>query len=1247
MRKLLSLFTIIICFAILFYPDTTTGKLNGSPGGKTGSPTDNSDCTSCHNAGAGNGATITTNIPASGYVPGNVYTINTDITQSGINTFGFEITAEENNSNNKTGTFFVTNSTETKLANSNTAITHKQTGTSGTNSKSWSMDWEAPNSGTGDITFYASYIGANGNGNSNGDTYHSASLTFNEAILGCTDPIACNYDTAATADDGSCLTVYGCIDPAATNYDPSATCGTACTYCNKSLTQGLTGFDPNPVYALWDWSYDTLTLTNTSNCEIRVRPEFDIQHDNSPIAPTDFDLTWWNPFGLFWSPIPYSIDANGHAVGYWSIGGDTTGQLMNQGDDQQVMIRVRFKTGANYGTYCALWTTKEVDATGNVIQTLASGSSTCLSLVNCSNFAIDSSLTSDVTCFNANDGSSSILSIQNGSGNYLYAWDNGDTTNEINNLNPGNYHCIVTDINWQCSDSIGVSISEPNELTSSYTQTNVNCFGVNDGSAIVNFFGGTIGDTIGDTNYILGWAGTNLPFYLPYPQSVFNTNLLPAPYNAIPADIYPYTVTDLNGCIIYDTITITEPDSLFITYNTTEIACNGGNEGEIEIQVNGGTAPFDNYLNGILQNNLLTTNLGAGLYIDSIVDANGCATVNTIMLNEPDELISTLTTVNISCNSLCDGAIFSSNSGGITPYSLSWSNGATNNSIDSLCPGNYTLLVTDYNGCGESVSATISNPTAISLIIDSSSNITNYGWNDGSIYISSTGGSGQLTTSWTSDNGFASNNEDITNLLSGLYYLEITDNNSCAYLDTIELTQPSSLWMNLDLSTNASCFDSCDGTINITANGGDSTYTYTWTGPNGFISNNDDLTNLCNGAYIITVDDGTTTLTDTFNIYQPQEITSNLIVDSIVCVNGFAQAEINVWGGTQPLTYNWSNGGNNYITTVSSGAYSINVTDQNGCSINQSFSLTDPDSIISTISSTNINCFGGNDGSASISITNGGTAPYSYLWSNGQTTSIASGLSTGTYSCIITDANLCIDSASVNIIEPNEIISTTSSIDASCYDDCDGSISITATGGTPPYSYAWTNGQSTQTATGLCAGFYNVTITDANNCLVINSDIINEPNPLLINVWIDGTSLVATNGFATYQWYNGGGILIPGATSEIFNPTSMGEYYVVVTDGNCEENSYLINYNISGLNNLDNRIKIYPNPTNGLVIIEAANTINNITIMTCIGNELLNVENNNNKASSTKLDLSTFEKGIYIIQIEQNNQIANYRIVLQ
>ncbi|MGY8918237.1 MAG: plastocyanin/azurin family copper-binding protein, partial [Flavobacteriales bacterium] len=891
---------------------------------------------------------------------------------------------------------------------------------------------------------------------------------------------------------------YGCTSTTYWWDGPNFT--TINSICNKSLDQQIDGFNPDPVYALWVWSYDTISITNTGNCDLRIRPEFDISHDSLSISASDFDLKWYNPVFGNWPDIPYYIDANGHAVGFWGFGADSTGTQITQGSAQQIIIKIRFRPGANYGTYSANWITQEVDSSGIFLQTLATGDSTSISLIDCSIFNIDSSYSSNISCFNDNNGSASIASIQNGSNEYLYNWNNGDTTSTINNLQEGSYYCIVTDKNWQqCSDSIGFTISEPtelnateniinvtcygdsngvatlnvnggtspytetwngasqynlqagdyyytltdsnsctfsdsvhiyqpsqlnssisalditncgsndgiinlsvsggtgmysylwsnndttedlnnlssgtysvtitdinncittnsatinnfnstlttslssptyngyniqcfggsngsissntnggvgsltynwsngqntaidtnlsaglyslivtdslnctasdsiilsepNELTSTYTQTNVSCYNTNDGGAIVNFFGGTSGSSAGDTNYILGWAGTPQPIYLPYPQTVFNTSVLPPLYNAIPAGVYPYTVTDLNGCIIYDTITIIEPDSLYITYTLSDnngynVSCFGGNNATIDIQVNGGTSPFDNYLNNTLQTGLISNNLSAGNYTDSIVDLNGCNANASITLNQPSQLITTLNTIDISCYDLCDGVIYSNTSGGVIPYNHLWSNNQNTANISNLCTGNYSLILTDENGCIENSSTIINAPNAISVSVDSTSNISNYGGNSGFIYITTNGGSGLLNTNWTSTNNYSSTNNDILNLYAGIYYLEITDTNLCSFLDTFELSQPSSLGISINTITSPSCYDSCNGEINITAYGGDSTYSYLWIGPNGFTSNNNTINNLCNGEYIIIIDDGITNLIDTINIY--------------------------------------------------------------------------------------------------------------------------------------------------------------------------------------------------------------------------------------------------------------------------------------------------------------------------------------------------------------------------------------------
>ena len=161
MKRLLFIISTLFVLAIISYPSHLTSKVNGSPGAKTGSPSDGNDCTSCHNATTSSGsAVINSNIPFTGYVPGQTYTIIVTVTQQGISRFGFEVTAEEGNvGSNKVGTFLITNSNETKLKNNNSAVTHKQAGTIANNSKQWSFDWIAPQSGIiGGVIFYGAFI---------------------------------------------------------------------------------------------------------------------------------------------------------------------------------------------------------------------------------------------------------------------------------------------------------------------------------------------------------------------------------------------------------------------------------------------------------------------------------------------------------------------------------------------------------------------------------------------------------------------------------------------------------------------------------------------------------------------------------------------------------------------------------------------------------------------------------------------------------------------------------------------------------------------------------------------------------------------------------------------------------------------------------------------------------------------------------------------------------------------------------
>ena len=865
----------------------------------------------------------------------------------------------------------------------------------------------------------------------------------------------------------------------------------------------------------------------------------------------------------------------------------------------------------------------------------------------------------NINCKGDNSGYVNIQAF-GGDGIYSFQWYNnsgiipGGTSPSINNLLAGDYFCIVSD-NCGCKDSIFITITEPpNILSSTYTQTNVSCYGEADGGATVHFFGGTIGNNPGEINYILGWEGNTYTLLNPIDSFVTPVD--------VPPGIYPYSATDINGCVTYDTITITEPDSLDFTYitgngtitNGYDIDCYG-NATQLNITAIGGTSPYNFSLNNSTYSpdpiSFIFNPVFSGNQNISIVDYRGCTFDTIINLSEPSELITNLNTSNTTCSNSCDGQIISFSQGGVSPYYFVWSDlqNSTNDTnfipIDSnLCAGNYTLTVIDQNDCLNNLSTTIHAPNPIGVTTDSIVNVVTYGGNDGAIYITPNGGTGVLNINWSSSNGFNSNTTNINNLYPGIYELEITDSNSCVYNEIFEIYQPSSLWLFTDSIQNTTCNGSCDGKVNITANGGDSTYTYSWLGPNGFTSNDEDINSLCAGQYILTLDDSITILIDTFNIYEPQPITINLSANSILCHNGQAQAQLNVWGGTQPYSYNWSNGDTNYYTTLNSGMHSCIISDANDCEINENLFISNPDSITVQANTTNPYCHAENSGQININITNGGTPPFNYHINTNppQASNTFIGLSQGNYNFTITDSNGCLGSTTANLTDPPPLSSITSSTDVSCYDLCDGFGNAIATGGTPPYTYLWDNGNSN-----LCAGLHNVIITDNNGCINTNSIIVNEPNPLLINIWYSNNNLHATSGFSTYQWHNNN-TAIPGAEDSIITPTAAGDYYVVVSDTNgCYAESYIINYSLSLNENNYLEAKIYPNPTENNIIITSKYPIKSIVLFNSIGNQLYSVNNNNSRTKEIMIDLSKFARGIYLIKMEIDNQIVNERIILQ
>ena len=223
---------------------------------------------------------------------------------------------------------------------------------------------------------------------------------------------------------------------------------------SHSINQIVNNFTVNPVTGYGQWTNTILELINTG-CDVNLRPEFLITHDSLAITQGDFDLQWFNPLTGQFANLPYSVNNNGHAYGFWHYTSngpnpDSTGIIVNEGATQLLTVRVRFNNNqsntANHGLYSCIWSTQEVDNLGNIVQTLAPADTLLLRFSDCANFSIDSITVSNIACYGTNDGSAFVSSLNGGFGNYSYQWSNGDTSTIATNLSAGSYSVIVTDL---------------------------------------------------------------------------------------------------------------------------------------------------------------------------------------------------------------------------------------------------------------------------------------------------------------------------------------------------------------------------------------------------------------------------------------------------------------------------------------------------------------------------------------------------------------------------------------------------------------------------------------------------------------------------------------------------------------------------------------------------------------------------------------------------------------------------------
>ena len=781
----------------------------------------------------------------------------------------------------------------------------------------------------------------------------------------------------------------------------------------------------------------------------------------------------------------------------------------------------------------------------------------------------------NIPCFG--DATGSITATVTGTPDFTYIWEKqgdpsftGDNTNTISGLSAGTYTLRLTDGSTAPAEIAMLTLTEPGSaVTATATPRNVSCNNGNDGTITITASGGT-----GDYEYALDGGAL---------QSV-NT------FSGLSAGTYAITVTDGNGCSFDINTTVTQPDAIEVAEVLTNVTNNGGGDGVIAITINGGTAPYDvTWLgpNGFTSNQPDISTLVAGTYTLEIRDVNnttnsgGCYHVENFTITEPGPLdITNVDTIDVNCKGEATGSISVTAIGTDPTYSWEFEGtpiaGANSNTLVAIVAGIYTVTVDDATANPPVVQAiTVGEPDAFLTAEAFITNISCHDADDGSILVTAQGGTGDYEYSMDGGANFQLGNT-FTDLNEADYNIVVRDENGCEFVlpNVVRVNNPAPLVLAQIEQTNLTAAGSNDGSISLTAAGGNSPYTYQWSSSDSnFSATTKDIEDLLGGTYSLTVTDANAcTVMEEFTITEPGEliVTPEITIFLDCFGDDFGEIVTDVQGGVQPYTYEWFSieGGNNEplaedtetIADLPAGEYFVRVTDANGIITSSNSVLIEQPPLLRIIEENilDILCQGEATGAIDISV-QGGTAPYSYLWSNGETTEDLQNVPSGEYMIQVVDGNFCSTEIVVEIEEPRDPMTITNSvlINASAFQVADGEIGIDINGGTGTYSILWTRlsddtliAEDQTRISNLLAGSYQVTITDDNGCslvdvfTIIQPDIINGTiiRPICFN-GDDGSITVEVdggNGNYNFEWNT-------GATTATISGLTAGTYSVIVT----------------------------------------------------------------------------------------------------
>jgi uncharacterized protein (DUF2141 family) len=820
-------------------------------------------------------------------------------------------------------------------------------------------------------------------------------------------------------------------------------------------------------------------------------------------------------------PTPSDVDCHGNATGEISI--DTEGgtspydyQIKKPGQTSFTTAKENGGDSYTYGSLTAgSYDVRVIDANGCT-------SNEKNTPVGTPNPLGISTSANPVKCSGGTDGSITV-SASEGTGPYTYSIDNGDfgTTREFTGLQAGEYTLAVKDAN-NCSTSKKETVGTPNPLGISTSANPVKCSGGTDGSITVSASEGTG----------------------PYTYSIDNGDFgTTREFTGLQAGEYTLAVKDANNCSTSKKETVGTPKQLKIADPTpSDVDCHGNATGEISIDTEGGTSPYDYQIKKSGQTSFATAkenggesftydSLTAGSYDVRVIDANGCTSnERDTTVGTPSPLVITVPTPSdVDCHGNATGEISIDTEGGTSPYDYQIkesdeddfrtveAEGGNSYTYELLTAGSYDVRVIDANGCNSNTRDTIvTEPQPLSISFTDRHDETCAQMN-GSVVARASGGIADYKYQWYDASNFTRGTADtLKNVEAGEYYVIVKDTNDCQFTsETVNIESIPGPDITITERLPTSCSYTNDGSATISLEGA-GPFDIVW--PNG--DSGLTASNLAAGEHKVTITDNNECPADTLVTIEAADAIMYNVIDqtSPTCwYSADGALQIEAYGGTGGFSYEWNTGASGAsISGLTVGEYAVEIKDGNDCVVNDAIVLPGVDTIRLTTQPTNPLCAASSDGSLNITTVSGGSGSYSsYSWKDnlGQqigTDPLLNGVPAGDYTATVTDSEGCIKAENYQLTDPPALSFSTTTSDfnkfaVSCPDAEDGQITLTANGGTGSIVYSINDGASYQpgnTFGGLGADTYKALVRDDNGCLSTTQNItLNAPDALQLGIF--------------------------------------------------------------------------------------------------------------------------------------------------